>query len=90
MKLTYRIDPQGRIMIPMHIKKHLNLTPGSQVVIDVDGRSVRIRNAQEVCFICGKSIKKPSDMIAMSGKNEMSICSACAKQVEQESKKRGT
>lgn len=89
MKITYRIDPTGRIMIPAYVRKNLNLTPGTLVTIETEGRSVRIKNAHERCFICGKSIKKPSDMIVLNGKDEMHICSACAEKVEQENKKRG-
>ncbi len=81
MKTTYRIDPQGRIMIPSHIKKELGLTPGAQVAIDIEGRSVRIRKAQEVCFVCGKPVKKADD------KHDMNICPACAKIIAQATEK---
>ena len=89
MKITYKVDPQGRIMIPSYIRKDLKIEPGTTVIIDVNGGGIRIRNAQSVCFVCGKTVKKPSDMIAMHGSGEMSICSACAKKIEEESKKRG-
>lgn len=89
MKTTYRIDSVGRIVIPAHMKKKLGLTNGSLVTIDQNGQNIIIRNAMKRCFICGKEIKKPSDMIAVSGNDEMHICPECAKKVEEESKKRG-
>lgn len=76
MKLTYRIDPQGRVMIPMHIKKQLGLMPGTLVTIEADGRSVKIKKAQETCVICGKNIPCGAAVKRTVGGN--TICADCA------------
>lgn len=89
MKQTYKVEPNGRIMIPIHIRKQLGINASTPVVIDVDAGSIRIRTAETVCFVCGKTAKKPSGMLSIHGNNGMGICSACLKKLEEEKQKRG-
>lgn len=78
---TRRIDPQGRIMIPSHIRKELNLEPGCLVSVELgNDRTIKIKVAQARCAICGKTIL---------GKSEFKICSECAKSIANAEKQRG-
>jgi AbrB family looped-hinge helix DNA binding protein len=42
-----RITSKGQVTIPQDIREQLGLLPQSEVEFEVDGDSVRIRNAQE-------------------------------------------
>ena len=72
-KATVRVDPQGRLMIPAHIRKELNLLPGDELGIDVDPfGTIHLESTKKSCFICGKS---PEKGIIIQGK---AICRECA------------
>lgn len=89
MKQTYRIDPQGRIMIPVHIRKQLNLKPGSTVNIDRDGRNIRIKLAQENCVICGKPVKASHAKTIQTADGEKVICDSCSKSITEKGEQHG-
>lgn len=87
---TRRIDPQGRIMIPSHIRKALNLSPGQLVTVELGpDRIIQVKPAIERCVICGKTIKEPSDTTAVLGKDELNVCTECAKKIADAEKERG-
>lgn len=54
-----RLDGQGRVILPAHIRKALNLTTDSEVTIELteDGE-IRIKPAEERCCICGRSVNE--------------------------------
>ena len=79
MKSTYQVDPMGRIMIPAHIRKRLNIEPKSIVSIEIDGKSIVIRKAHETCVICGKPINNQNQSQRTAAGS--AICTACAKMI---------
>ena len=65
-----RMDAQGRVIIPPHIRKELGLNAGQQVTVSLEGGTIQIRPAEERCAFCGKM---PFSII--SG---VPICRSCA------------
>lgn len=77
-KTTRYIDAQGRIILPAHIRKALNLTEGRCVELDIeeDG-SLRLRPTEERCHICGRV----TSFIPSMRVHEKIICCECAKEI---------
>ncbi len=47
--MTYRVGPKGQVVIPKAIREQLGIRPGDEVVVEQEGREVRIRlNADDV------------------------------------------
>lgn len=87
MKTTRYLDQQGRIILPNHIRKALNLTAGKVVEIDMDtDGTVRIRATKERCALCGEGIEGVPHMTITVGTGTKHICAACAEQIKKEEK----
>lgn len=74
-----RLDGQGRVILPAHIRKALNLTTDSEVTIELtdDGRIV-ILPAEEHCCICGENVVGVSNTQKIKVGNETKyVCPAC-------------
>jgi AbrB family looped-hinge helix DNA binding protein len=41
--MTYRVGPKGQVVIPKSIRDRLGISTGDEVVVEQDGREVRIR-----------------------------------------------
>lgn len=78
-KSTRYLDDQGRIILPSHIRKALNLSSGNvvEVALDDDG-TIRIRPTKERCCICGGSVE--SKHHTHLSKDKL-ICFDCAQNV---------
>lgn len=50
---TTRMDAQGRVILPPHIRKELNLNAGHPVTVSLDGGTIKIQPAEGRCVICG-------------------------------------
>ena len=76
------IDPQGRIIIPNHIRSALNVAPGNllEVVLD-DDNTIRVRPVEERCAICGKSVE---DAVRKAKLGKKSICYDCCQSIARE------
>lgn len=72
-KIT-RMDAQGRVLIPPHIRKELDLSAGQKVTVSLDGGTIKIRPTEELCVCCGGPAK--DDYIVFH--EEMRICKSCA------------
>lgn len=81
-KNTRFIDDQGRVILPAHIRKALNLSPGNVVEVALeDDDTIRIRPSTERCCICGNSIETNQFIKLTEGKDRKLICSECAQNV---------
>ena len=78
MKTTYKIDSLGRVMIPAHMRKRLDMEKESFVTLEIDGTGIKIRKAQEHCAICGKKIKYETASRTAAGS---AICSDCDRMI---------
>lgn len=41
--MTYRVGPKGQVVIPKPIRDRIGISPGDEVVVEQEGREVRIR-----------------------------------------------
>lgn len=75
---TTRMDAQGRVILPPHIRKAMNLKPGTGVDVDLaeDG-TIRIRPAEERCVICGENPGRDTHKVKV-GPHTKHVCSNCA------------
>ena len=71
---TTRMDAQGRILIPPHIRKELNLNAGQPFAVSLEGSTITIQPAEERCVTCGGPIQ--SNSIAIH--EQKRICNGCA------------
>lgn len=71
---TTKMDAQGRVILPPHIRKELNLTAGQKVNVSLDNGTITIRPAKEVCALCGNAAEDKYFI----GPNGSRICSGCA------------
>ena len=74
---TTRMDAQGRVLIPPHIRKELDLNAGQKVTVSLERGVIKIRPAEERCAICGKT-EKAEPFISPSG---VPICRSCAEKI---------
>lgn len=74
---TTRMDAQGRVIIPPHIRKELNLNAGQKVSVSMNAGIIQIRPAEELCVFCEHPIR--GDSIVFHEK--MRICKSCAQEV---------
>ena len=70
---TTRMDAQGRVILPPHIRKELNLNAGQPVSVSLDGGTIKIQPAEDRCVICGGAAH--DDGIVFH--NEKRICKTC-------------
>lgn len=71
---TTRMDAQGRVILPPHIRKELNLHAGQQVNVSLENGTIKIRPATERCAFCGEA----PDKQFFIGPNSTRICKSCA------------
>ena len=71
---TTRMDAQGRVILPPHIRKELNLNPGQLVNVSLEGGTIKIRPAEERCAFCGEAATDKH----IAGPKETRICRRCA------------
>lgn len=74
---TTRMDAQGRVILPPHIRKELNLNAGQLVTVSLDRGTIKIRPAEERCALCGEVTK---DKYTIGPKAEL-VCANCAKAI---------
>ena len=72
--LTRRLDPLGRIVIPIELRRTLNIEEGNSLEIFTDGDNIVLRKYQPGCFICD-SLK---DVHTVDG---VKICKSCAEKI---------
>lgn len=84
-KSIRRLDGQGRVILPSHIRKALNLTKDSAVTIDMkeDG-VITIRPADKRCCICGEGVERQPHKVIESWNGPKYICANCNQQGEWE------
>jgi AbrB family looped-hinge helix DNA binding protein len=70
---TTRMDAQGRVLLPPHIRKELNLRAGQQVDVSMENGTIKIKPAEELCAFCGDSVKEKHHISL--GNNH--ICRSC-------------
>lgn len=72
--LPRRIDHLGRIVVPVEMRRMLEITPGDELEIAVQGDSITLSRLRRGCVFCGTE----EDLRTY---REKEICSRCAVEV---------
>lgn len=71
------IDKLGRIVLPIELRRTMELESGDAVEIYVEGSSVILKKYRPSCIFCGSS----EEVISYKDKN---ICSACLDELKRQ------
>lgn len=72
--IVRKVDELGRIVLPIELRRTLDIAEKDAVEIYVDGDAVVLRKYDPSCVFCGSS----RNIKPYKGKN---VCSDCAKQL---------
>ncbi len=73
--IVRKVDELGRIVLPIELRRTLNIDERDSLEIYVDGNSVILRKYQPSCVFCDDA----DDVISYKGKN---ICRKCLAELE--------
>ena len=72
--IVRKVDELGRIVLPIELRRTLNIDIKDPLEIYVDGESIMLKKYQPACVFCGSS----DDIRQIKGKN---VCAACIKEL---------
>ena len=72
--IVRRIDDLGRIVLPVELRRTLELDNGDSLEIFVEDNMIILKKYQPACIFCGNV----ADIQVFKGRN---ICPACAKEI---------
>ncbi len=72
--IVRRIDDLGRIVLPVELRRGLELDNGDSLEIFVEDNTIILKKYQPACIFCGNV----SDIAVFKGRN---VCPACAKEI---------
>lgn len=73
--IVRKVDELGRIVLPIELRRTLNIDERDSLEIYVDGNSVILRKYQPSCVFCDDD----TDVLSYKGKN---ICRKCLEELE--------
>ena len=74
--IVRRVDELGRIVLPIELRRTLDITERDSLEIYVDGSSIILRKYQPACIFCDDA----KDVVSYKGKN---ICAKCLKELKE-------
>ena len=74
--IVRKVDELGRIVLPIELRRTLNIDEKDSLEIYVDGSSVILRKYEPSCIFCGDA----GDVTTFRGKN---ICQKCLQELRQ-------
>ena len=75
--IVRKIDSLGRVVLPVELRKTLNVNEGDSLEILVNGSAVVLRKHEETCIFCDKA----ENISSFKGKN---VCPKCAAELAQQ------
>lgn len=75
--IVRKVDELGRIVLPIELRKNLDINIKDPLEIYVDGSSVVLKKYLPACIFCGEA----TDIVQFQGKN---ICGHCLKGLNNE------
>ena len=72
--LPRRIDHLGRIVVPVEMRRMLEISPGDELEISVQGDSITLSRLRKGCVFCGAEE-------GLRTYRDKEICSSCASEV---------
>ena len=70
------VDELGRIVLPIELRRTLDITERDSLEIYVDGSSIILKKYQPACIFCDDA----KDVVSYKGKN---ICAKCLKELKE-------
>ena len=76
------VDKQGRVVLPAHVRKHLNIGTGNviELVLNPD-KTVTIKAVPERCCVCGDAIGEKHHTEIQTDNGGKCICFGCAQTI---------
>lgn len=71
-----KVDELGRIVIPVELRRNLNIAERDAVEIYVDGEQIILKKYEPACIFCGNA----KEVVNYKGKN---ICEKCMKEMKE-------
>ena len=68
--IVRRVDELGRIVLPIELRRTLNIEVKDSLEIYVDGETVILKKYEPACVFCGNA----KNVISYKGKN---VCKSC-------------
>lgn len=76
------VDYQGRIILPAHIRKALNLGKGYTVDVSLDDEGcIRIKPVPERCCVCGDAVADKHHTQVETDNGDKFVCYECAQNI---------
>jgi len=72
--IVRKVDELGRIVLPIELRKNLDINIKDPLEIYVDGNSVILKKYLPACIFCNEA----TDIVQFQGRN---ICSVCLKKI---------
>ena len=69
------VDPLGRVVIPVELRRNLGIHTDDSLEVFVDGDYIMLKKYEPACIFCG-NVK---DIQTIHGKN---VCSSCIKELK--------
>ena len=73
--IVRKVDELGRIVLPIELRRTMDIAEKDAIEIYVDGASIILRKYEPTCIFCGES----KNVINYRGKN---ICPNCLKEMK--------
>ncbi|WP_026477258.1 AbrB/MazE/SpoVT family DNA-binding domain-containing protein [Alkaliphilus transvaalensis] len=73
--IVRKVDELGRVVLPIELRRTLNIGEKDALEIYVDGESIILKKYEPACIFCSNA----KDIITYKGKN---ICSACKEELK--------
>lgn len=75
--IVRKVDELGRIVIPIELRRNLNINIHDPIEIFVDEDFIMLKKYEPACIFCGNA----KDIRLIHGKN---VCSNCISELQQE------
>lgn len=73
--IVRKVDELGRIVLPIELRRTLDIAEKDAIEIYVDGSSVILKKYEPTCIFCGDA----KNIVSYKGKN---VCSCCMKDLK--------
>ena len=73
--IVRKVDELGRIVLPIELRRTLDIAEKDSLEIYVDGASIVLKKYQPACIFCGNA----KDVVTIRGKN---VCAECLQQIK--------
>jgi looped-hinge helix DNA binding domain, AbrB family len=69
-----KIDHLGRIVLPIELRRHMDISEKDSLEIYVDGQTILLKKYQPCCIFCDNA----DEVVSIKGKN---VCRACLREL---------